>query len=245
MSGQVALVTGASRGIGRAILHTLGAQGFEAVGTATTVEGAEGIDAELAKANLSGKGLQLDATQAESVRTLLEEVRASFSAPSVLVNNAGVTRDNLLVRMKEEEWDAVIDTNLSSVYRLTRACLRDMMKKRSGRIINITSVVALSGNAGQANYAAAKAGMIGFTKSLAQEVASRGITVNAVAPGFIETDMTAELSEAQHAGAIQQIPIGHMGSVQDVAHVVNFLVSAGAEYITGETVHVNGGMYMA
>lgn len=245
MSRQVALVTGASRGIGKAILHALGAQGFEAVGTATTEDGVDSIDTGLAKANLNGKGLKLDVTKTESVTALLEEIRNCFSAPYILVNNAAVTQDNLLVRMKEQEWHTVIDTNLSSVYRLTRACLRDMMKKRSGRIVNITSVTALSGNPGQANYVAAKAGVIGFTKCLALEVASRGITVNAVAPGFIDTDMTAKLGEAQRTHLIGKIPLGQMGSVQDVAHAVSFLVSSGARYITGETIHVNGGLYMS
>ena len=244
MTNQVALVTGASRGIGKAILHALAAQGFEVVGTATTPAGAQGIDAGLKEANLNGTGLQLDVSQADSVSALLEEVKARHSPPSILVNNAGITRDNLLVRMKDEEWDAVINTNLSSIYRLTRACLRDMMKMRHGRIINIASVAAMSGNAGQSNYTASKAGMIGFTKSLAREVASRGITVNVVAPGFIETDMTAELNESQRTQAIAQIPAGHMGTPEDIAHAVCFLVSAGAAYITGETVHVNGGMYM-
>ncbi len=244
MTNQVALVTGASRGIGKAILHALAAQGLEVVGTATTPVGAKGIDAGLKEANLNGTGLQLDVSQADSVSALLEEVKARHSPPSILVNNAGITRDNLLVRMKDEEWDAVINTNLSSIYRLTRACLRDMMKMRHGRIINIASVAAMSGNAGQSNYTASKAGMIGFTKSLAREVASRGITVNVVAPGFIETDMTAELNESQRTQAIAQIPAGHMGTPEDIAHAVCFLVSAGAAYITGETVHVNGGMYM-
>ena len=244
MNNQVALVTGASRGIGKAILHALAAQGFKAVGTATTVAGAESIDSELAKADLNGKGMRLDVTQAESVKALFDEVKASYSAPFVLVNNAGITRDSLLVRMRDEEWDTVINTNLSSIYRLTRACLKDMMKMRSGRIINITSVAAMSGNAGQSNYTASKAGVIGFTKSLAREVASRGITVNAIAPGFIETDMTAGLNEVQRTHAIEQIPIGQMGTPEDIAHAVSFLVSAGAAYITGETIHVNGGMYM-
>lgn len=244
MTGQVALVTGASRGIGKAILHTLGAQGFQVVGTATTSEGVEGIDAGLAGANLNGMGLLLDVTQTESVTDLVEEICSRYSAPSVLVNNAGVTRDNLLVRMKEQEWDTVINTNLTSIYRLTRACLRDMIKKRMGRIVNITSVTALSGNAGQANYVAAKSGVIGFTKCLALEVASRGITVNAVAPGFIETDMTAGLNETQRANLVGKIPLGHIGSAHDVAHAVSFLVSSTAGYITGETIHVNGGLYM-
>ncbi len=245
MDNQVALVTGASRGIGKAILHELGAQGFTVIGTATTQQGADNIQAELDQSKLSGKGLVVDVTQEDSIKLLLEDIKTKFSAPMILVNNAGITKDNLLMRMKEEEWDAVINTNLSSIYRTTKACLRDMMKARAGRIVNITSVVALSGNAGQTNYAAAKSGIIGFTKSLAQEVASRGITVNAVAPGFIETDMTAELSEDQQATLLSQIPVGRMGSVQDIANAVSFLVSNGASYITGETINVNGGLYMA
>ncbi len=245
MDNQVALVTGASRGIGKAILHELGAQGFTVIGTATTQQGADNIQAELDQSKLSGKGLVVDVTQEDSIKLLLEDIKTKFSAPMILVNNAGITKDNLLMRMKEEEWDVVINTNLSSIYRTTKACLRDMMKARAGRIVNITSVVALSGNAGQTNYAAAKSGIIGFTKSLAQEVASRGITVNAVAPGFIETDMTAELSEDQQATLLSQIPVGRMGSVQDIANAVSFLVSNGASYITGETINVNGGLYMA
>lgn len=245
MNSRVALVTGASRGIGKAILHKLGSMGFVAVGTATTNEGAGKIDSGLAQADLSGKGLVLDVTQADSVASLLDEIRDRYSAPYVLVNNAAITRDNLLLRMKDHEWDAVIDTNLSSAYRLTRACLRDMIKMRGGRVVNITSVTAFSGNAGQANYVAAKAGVVGFTKSLALEVASRGITVNAVAPGFIETDMTAKLGESQQAKLVEKIPLGRIGSTDEVAHVVSFLVSAEAGYITGETVHVNGGLYMA
>ncbi len=245
MNRRVALVTGASRGIGKAILHKLGSMGFVAVGTATTNEGAGRIDSGLAQADLSGKGLVLDVTQADSVANLLDEIRDRYSAPYVLVNNAAITQDNLLLRMKDHEWDAVIDTNLSSAYRLTRACLRDMIKMRGGRVVNITSVTAFSGNAGQANYVAAKAGVVGFTKSLALEVASRGITVNAVAPGFIETDMTAKLGESQQAKLVEKIPLGRIGSTDEVAHVVSFLVSAEAGYITGETVHVNGGLYMA
>ncbi len=245
MDNQVALVTGASRGIGKAILHELGAQGFTVIGTATTQQGADNIQAALDQSKLTGKGLVVDVTQEDSIKLLLEDIKTKFSAPMILVNNAGITKDNLLMRMKEEEWDVVINTNLSSIYRTTKACLRDMMKARAGRIVNITSVVALSGNAGQTNYAAAKSGIIGFTKSLAQEVASRGITVNAVAPGFIETDMTAELSEDQQATLLSQIPVGRMGSVQDIANAVSFLVSNGASYITGETINVNGGLYMA
>jgi len=245
MDKQVALVTGASRGIGRAILHELGSQGLTVVGTATTQQGADNIQAALDQAKLTGKGMVLDVTQVDSVTALFEEIKTNFSAPMVLVNNAGITKDNLLMRMKEEEWDSVINTNLSSIYRLTKACLRAMMKARMGRIINITSVVALSGHAGQVNYAASKAGIIGFTKSLAQEVASRGITVNAVAPGFIETDMTAELNADQQCALLSLIPAGRMGSVQDIANVVSFLASSKASYVTGATININGGLYMA
>lgn len=245
MNNQVALVTGASRGIGKAILHELGAQGITVIGTATTEQGADNIQVALDQANITGKGSVLNVTQEDSIKSLLEQIKTNYTAPTVLINNAGITKDNLLMRMKEEEWDDVINTNLSSVYRLSKACLRDMMKARAGRIINITSVVALSGNAGQANYTAAKAGIIGFTKSLAQEVASRGITVNAIAPGFIETDMTSELSADQQTALLSQIPLGRMGSVQEIASVVSFLVSQDAGYITGETINVNGGAYMA
>lgn len=245
MQNQVALVTGASRGIGKGILHELASQGITVIGTATSQQGADNIQAGLEQSNWQGKGLVLDVTQQESIKKLFEEIKTGFAAPGILVNNAGITKDNLLMRMKEDEWLDVINTNLTSIYRLSKACLRDMMKARSGRIINITSVVASSGNPGQTNYTAAKAGIIGFTKSLAKEVASRGITVNSVAPGFIETDMTAELGEEQQNALLQQIPMGHMGSVEDIAHAVSFLVSEGASYITGETIHVNGGAYMS
>ena len=245
MSDHVALITGATRGIGKAILHQIGRQGLTVVGTATTSEGAERINSDLQQASIAGMGLRLDVTQEDSIKTLIEEIKSSFSSPSILVNNAGITKDNLLMRMKEDEWQDVINTNLSSIYRLSKSCLRDMMKSHHGRIINITSVVALSGNAGQTNYCAAKAGIIGFTKSLAKEVASRGITVNAIAPGFIETDMTGELSKDQQAVLLNQIPIGRMGNPQDIAHAVNFLISDGASYITGETLNINGGLYMA
>lgn len=245
MANRVALVTGASRGIGKAILRDLGRQGIIVVGTATTRQGADSIQAALDQAGVVGTGLVLDVNQGDSVQALLTQVKESFSAPTILVNNAGITKDNLLVRMKEEEWHSVINTNLSSMYRLSKACLRDMMKARGGRIINISSVVALSGNAGQTNYTAAKAGIIGFTKSLAQEVASRGITVNAIAPGFITTDMTDKLSTEQQAALIDQIPVGRMGTTQDIANVVSFLISEGASYITGETINVSGGLYMA
>lgn len=245
MANQVALITGASRGIGKAILHGLGGDGKTVIGTATTIEGAEKISSDLKEASINGQGYQLDVTQEDSINSLLEDINSNFTAPSILVNNAGITRDNLLMRMKEDEWQDVIQTNLSSIYRLSKICLRNMMKKRYGRIINITSVVALSGNAGQANYSAAKAGIIGFTKSLAQEVATRGITANAIAPGFIETDMTRELSEEQQTALLRKIPIGCMGAPEDIANVVRFLVSDGAGYITGETINVNGGLYMA
>ena len=245
MNNQVALVTGASRGIGKAILHQLGNDGYTVIGTATTAPGATKIQQSLDEFRITGKGLVLDVTNDSSISALLEQIKSSYAAPTILVNNAGITKDNLLLRMKDEEWSDVVDTNLSSVFRLSKACLRDMMKARSGRIINISSVVGLSGNAGQVNYSAAKAGMIGFAKSLAQEVASRGITVNVIAPGFIETDMTGELSEEQKSSLLGQIPIGRMGTVQDIANAVSFLVSEKAGYITGETIHVNGGLYMA
>ena len=245
MDRQVALITGASRGIGKAILHALGAEGYIVIGTATSKNGANIIQEELNITGYEGKALVLDVTQDDSIKATLDEIRDSFAAPTILVNNAGITKDNLLMRMKDEEWNDVINTNLSSVYRLSKACLRDMTKARMGRIVNISSVVGSSGNAGQANYAAAKAGMIGFTKSLAQEVASRGITINAIAPGFIETDMTSELSEDQKKALLSNVPLGHMGKPKDVAAAVKFLVSEDAAYITGETIHVNGGLYMS
>ncbi len=245
MDKQVALITGASRGIGKAILHALGAEAYIVIGTATSKNGADYIQEELNNANYEGKALVLDVTQEDSVKNVLNEIKESFSAPTILVNNAGITKDNLLMRMKDEEWNDVINTNLSSLYRLCKACLRDMTKARKGRIVNISSVVGSSGNAGQSNYAAAKAGMIGFTKSLAQEVASRGITINAIAPGFIETDMTSELSEDQKKALLSNVPLGRMGLPRDVAAAVKFLVSEDAAYITGETIHVNGGLYMA
>lgn len=245
MSNQIALITGASRGIGKAILHQLGKQDLTVIGTSTTQAGAERIQTALDAAKLKGKGMVLDVTQNDSIKTLLEQIKSAYSAPTILVNNAGITKDNLLMRMKEEEWHDVIDTNLSSIFRLSKACMRDMMKARSGRIINITSVVGLTGNAGQANYASAKAGIIGFTKSLAREIASRGITVNAVAPGFVETDMTDQLTEQQKAAMEEQIPLGRMGNADEIASVVGFLASEGASYITGETINVSGGLYMA
>ncbi len=245
MGKQVALVTGASRGIGKAILHALAAEGLAVVGTATTQNGANKIQEELKSHGFDGHALVLDVTQEDSIKSCLENIKEIYSAPTILVNNAGITKDNLLMRMKDDEWNDVINTNLSSMYRLSKACLRDMMKAKTGRIVNISSVVGSSGNAGQTNYAAAKAGIFGFTKSLAQEVGSRGITVNAVAPGFIETDMTDELNEEQQKALISNIPLGRMGNVKDIAEAVKFLVSDNAAYITGETIHINGGLYMA
>jgi len=245
MQDQVALVTGASRGIGKAILHALGAHGYTVIGTATSSNGANIIQEELNITGYQGKALVLDVTQPDSITALLKDIKDNFNAPTVLVNNAGITKDNLLMRMKDDEWEDVINTNLSSLYRLSKACLRDMMKAKTGRIVNISSVVGASGNPGQTNYAAAKAGILGFTKSLAQEVGSRGITVNAVAPGFIETDMTNELNPEQQQALIANIPLGRMGNVQDIAAAVKFLVSEEAAYITGETIHVNGGLYMS
>ncbi|MGD2082875.1 MAG: 3-oxoacyl-ACP reductase FabG [Chromatiales bacterium] len=242
LDNQIALVTGASRGIGRAIALTLADRGARVIGTATTEAGAEAISGYLAAAG--GEGMALDVTDAASVDAVVKAVGERHGAPTVLVNNAGITRDNLLMRMKDEEWQAIIDTNLSSVFRMTRACLRAMMKARSGRIVNIASVVGATGNAGQCNYAAAKAGMLGFTKSLAREVGSRGITVNAVAPGFIDTDMTRALAEDQRTALLDTIPLGRLGDPGEVASAVAFLASSEAAYITGETLHVNGGMFM-
>ncbi len=244
LNGEIALVTGASRGIGRALLLALAAQGATVVGTATTEAGAAGITQALSDAGYIGGGLVLNVGEQASVDALLAQMTAQFGAPTILVNNAGITRDNLLMRMKNDEWDAVIDTNLTSVYRLSKACLRGMTKARKGRIINITSVIGATGNAGQTNYAAAKAGMIGFTKALAREVGSRAITVNCVAPGFIDTDMTRALPEAQREGLLGSIPLGRLGQPEEIAGAVVFLASAAAAYITGETLHVNGGMHM-
>jgi 3-oxoacyl-[acyl-carrier protein] reductase len=245
MQGQVALVTGASRGIGAAIAQALGKQGAIVIGTATTQNGADQITSALQQAGIQGVGLALDVNDAAQIEAVLKQIAEQFGEIAILVNNAGVTRDTLLMRMKEEDWDAVISTNLKSVYRMSQAVLRPMMKARYGRIINISSVVGHSGNAGQTNYCAAKAGMTGFTKSLAQEVGSRGITVNCVAPGFIDTDMTKELPEEQRARLLQQIPLGRLGAADDIAAAVAFLASSAAGYISGETLHVNGGMYMA
>lgn len=239
-----ALVTGASRGIGREIALALGRAGARVIGTATTAAGAEAISAALQSCGCSGRGAVLDVSAAASIEALLASLEAAGQMPSILVNNAAVTRDALLLRMKAEDWDHVIATDLTSVFRLSKACLRAMMKARHGRIITLTSVVGLTGNPGQTNYAAAKAGLIGFTKSLAREVASRGITVNAVAPGFIDTDMTRALGDEQRVALLQQIPAARFGAPQDVAAAVLFLASSQAGYITGETLHVNGGMYM-
>ena len=243
--GDIALVTGATRGIGQAIARELGRRGATVVATATTDAGADAIGRDLRERGIAGRGLRLDVTAAAAVETAIRTVTQEFGPPTILVNNAGITRDNLLLRMKEEEWTAILDTDLTSVYRLCKAVLRGMMKAQRGRIVNITSVVGATGNPGKANYAAAKAGIIGFTKSLAREVGSRNITVNAVAPGAIDTDMTRTLPEAQRAAVIGSIPLQRLGAPQDVAEAVAFLVSAGAAYITGETLHVNGGMYMA
>ena len=245
LNGQVALVTGASRGIGAAIAQELGKQGATVIGTATSESGAENINASLKAAGLKGIGLALDVNDAAQIEAVLAEITAKFGEVTILVNNAGITRDTLLMRMKAEDWDAVISTNLTSVYRMSQAVLRPMMKARTGRIISISSVVGHMGNAGQTNYAAAKAGMAGFTKSLAAEVGSRNITVNCVAPGFIDTDMTAELSEAIKTKMLERIPLGRLGNVNEIAATVAFLASPNAAYITGETIHVNGGMYMA
>ena len=242
---QVALVTGASRGIGRAIALALAGQGAVVVGTATTQAGAQSITDYLGAASLRGSGRLLNVNEAAQVESVVAEVERSFGGVSILVNNAGITQDNLALRMKDAEWDAVIDTNLTAVFRLCRAVLRGMIKARSGRIVNITSVVGASGNAGQANYAAAKAGVGGVTRSLAREVGSRGITVNCVAPGFIDTDMTRSLTQAQRDSMLQHIPLGRLGSPEEVAAAVAFLVSPQAAYITGTTLHVNGGMYMS
>jgi 3-oxoacyl-[acyl-carrier protein] reductase len=244
LQGETALVTGATRGIGQAIALTLGKAGAKVIGTATSVKGAESIAQDLQSAGIVGEGRVLDVNDADAVTTLLKEISDQYGTPSILVNNAGITRDNLLMRMKDDEWDSVIGTNLSSVYRLSKGVLRGMMKLKKGRIISIASVVGAMGNAGQTNYAATKAGIIGFSKSLAREVGSRGITVNTVAPGFIDTDMTRALGDEQRQALIQQIPLSRLGTVDDIAQTVLFLASPSASYITGETIHVNGGMHM-
>lgn len=240
-NGKIALVTGASRGIGRAIAEKLVAGGARVIGTATSEQGAEAISAYLGE---NGKGFALNVTDSSSIDQVLATIRAEFGEIDILVNNAGITRDNLLMRMKDDEWQDILDTNLTSVFKLSKAVMRSMMKKRFGRIITIGSVVGTMGNAGQANYAAAKAGLIGFSKSLAREVASRGITVNVVAPGFIETDMTRALTDDQRAGILSSVPANRLGDAKEIASAVAFLASDEASYITGETLHVNGGMYM-
>ncbi len=245
LENEIALVTGASRGIGAAIADGLGKAGAKVVGTATSEKGATAIGERFAAAGIDGVGMVLDVASADSVAELMKAVGDQYGAPTILVNNAGITRDNLLMRMKDEEWDEIINTNLGSLFRMSKACLRGMTKARKGRIINIGSVIGATGNPGQANYAAAKAGLVGFTKSLAREIGARGITVNTVAPGFIDTDMTRELPDAQREALIKQIPLARLGAVDDVAEAVLFLASPSAAYITGETLHVNGGMYMA
>ncbi|WP_311239693.1 MULTISPECIES: 3-oxoacyl-ACP reductase FabG [unclassified Xanthomonas] len=242
MQGEIALVTGASRGIGAAIADTLAAQGATVIGTATSASGATAIGERLAAHG--GHGRELNVTDGAAVDGLIEAIGKEFGAISILVNNAGITRDNLLMRMKDDDWQAIIDTNLTSVFRTSKAVMRGMMKARKGRIINIASVVGVTGNPGQTNYAAAKAGIIAFSKSLAKEIGSRGITVNVVAPGFIDTDMTKALPEEAKAALLQQIALGHLGAPEDIANAVAFLAGPTARYITGETLHVNGGMYM-
>ena len=242
LQGEIALVTGASRGIGAAIADALAAQGATVIGTATTDTGAAAIGERLAA--VGGHGRALNVTDAAALETVLDGIAKEFGAISILVNNAGITRDNLLLRMKDEDWQAILDTNLTSVFRTSKAVIRGMMKARKGRIINIASVIGVTGNAGQANYAAAKAGIIGFSKSLAKEIGSRGVTVNVVAPGFIDTDMTKVLSDEQHTALKTQIPLGRLGQPEDIAHAVAFLAGPQAAYITGTTLHVNGGMYM-
>jgi 3-oxoacyl-[acyl-carrier protein] reductase len=244
LENDVALITGASRGIGHAIALALGAAGARVIGTATSAAGAEKLSADLKSHGCKGRGAVLDASNPASIDALVGDLEGAEDLPTILVNNAAITRDMLLLRMKPEDWDAVIATNLTAVFRLTKACLRRMMKERHGRIVNLTSIVGVTGNPGQANYAAAKAGLLGFTKSVAIELASRGITVNAVAPGFIDTDMTRALSEQQRTTLMQQIPMARLGTPADIAAAVLFLVSPQASYITGETLHVNGGMYM-
>jgi 3-oxoacyl-[acyl-carrier protein] reductase len=244
IAGQVALVTGASRGIGCGIAEALGRQGAVVIGTATTPGGAAGIDRRLAEVGAQGRGVVLDVADDASVASALADVAAAEGPPTIVVNNAGITRDNLLMRMKDEEWSQVIETNLSSVFRVCKATLRGMIKARRGRIINIGSVVGLTGNPGQANYAAAKAGIVGFSKSLAREVASRNITVNTIAPGFIETDMTRALTDEQVAALRAQIPMERLGAAEDVAAAVVFLAADSGAYITGETLHINGGLHM-
>jgi len=244
LENQICLVTGATRGIGKAIILELGRLGGTVFGTATSESGAELISNTLLENQIEGQGMVLNVTDPDSLAAVIEQMKESFGMPLVVVNNAGITRDNLLIRMKDEDWDALMETNLKSVYRVSKACLRSMTKARFGRIINVTSVVGVSGNPGQTNYSAAKAGVIGFTKSLAQEVAGRNITVNTVAPGFIDTDMTRSLGDDQREALLQRIPAGRLGQPEDIASAVGYLATPEASYITGATLHVNGGMYM-
>lgn len=245
LDNQVALVTGASRGIGAAIADILAQHGATVIGTATTEQGAEAITQRLQAINPASKGMALDVNDADAITAVLGQIGDEVGAPTILVNNAGITRDQLLMRMKEDDWDSVMDTNLRSVFRLSKACLRGMMKARQGRIISIASVVGASGNPGQSNYSAAKAGMMGFSRSLAKEVGTRGITVNVVAPGFIDTDMTQALDEKQRESLLKDIPMQRLGSGQDIAEAVLFLASPESSYITGQTLHVNGGMFVS
>ena len=244
LEGQIALVTGASRGIGAAILHTLAAAGAKVIGTATTETGAQAIQQRITEAHLQGAGLALNVLDASQCDTVVKDIESKFGAVTILVNNAGITRDTLLMRMKDEDWQSVIDTDLTSVFRLSRAVIKSMMKARAGRIISIGSVVGSMGNPGQVNYVAAKAGLVGFTKALAREVGSRNITVNCVAPGFIETDMTKGLTTEQVTKLVANIPLGRLGQASDVAEAVLYLATPGAAYVTGTTIHVNGGMHM-
>ncbi len=243
LTGKLVLVTGASRGIGQAIALTLGTAGATVIGTATSENGAEAISKQFTEHKITGQGMILNVTDDNNIAELMKNINEQYGAVDILINNAGITRDNILIRMKQEEWDEIIDTNLASVFKMSKAVLRGMMKKRAGRIISITSVVGAMGNSGQANYAAAKAGIIGFTKSLAREVGSRGITVNTVAPGFIQTDMTDALPDEQKKALASQIPMARLGSVDEIAQTVLFLAGESGSYITAQTIHVNGGMY--
>lgn len=244
-TNRLALVTGASRGIGRAIAENLGNAGHTIIGTATSQAGADAISAYFSEQKIAGKGMLLNVAEAESIELVIKDIKTEYGkTPEILVNNAGITKDNLLMRMKDDEWDSVIHTNLTSIFRLSKACLRGMMKAKWGKIINIGSVVGSSGNPGQTNYCAAKAGLIGFSKSLAKEIGARGITVNVVSPGFIDTDMTKALDDSQRSAISSNIPLNRLGRPSEIASAVGFLASSGADYITGETIHVNGGMYM-